>query len=76
MENSVADAIFVDAPPERVFAVLLDPEEVRVWMDTEEAAPPPEAPFTEPGFDSLMHMELRNRVNSDLAVEGLEVITL
>jgi uncharacterized protein YndB with AHSA1/START domain len=37
MENFVADAIYIDAPPERVFSALIDPEEVVVWAEGEEA---------------------------------------
>jgi uncharacterized protein YndB with AHSA1/START domain len=37
MENFTADAIFIDAPPSRVFAALLDPEEVLIWLDGETA---------------------------------------
>jgi uncharacterized protein YndB with AHSA1/START domain len=35
MDNFVADFIFVDSPPERVFAGLLEPADVEVWMDAE-----------------------------------------
>ncbi len=42
MDNFVADGIFIDASPERVFQCLLDPDEVRVWMEAEEAAVEPE----------------------------------
>ena len=37
METFVAAAIYIDAAPERVFDALLDPEDVLVWMDGEEA---------------------------------------
>jgi uncharacterized protein YndB with AHSA1/START domain len=37
VDNFVADAIFVDAPPARVFAALVDPEDVLSWMDAERA---------------------------------------
>ena len=38
MDNFVADGIFVDASPDRVFSALLDPEEICVWMDADEAS--------------------------------------
>jgi uncharacterized protein YndB with AHSA1/START domain len=41
MQNFVADGIFVDAAPERVFAALLQPEDIRAWMDATEAAVEP-----------------------------------
>lgn len=37
MDNFVADAIYIDAPPERVFEALLEPEDVLVWMDAARA---------------------------------------
>jgi uncharacterized protein YndB with AHSA1/START domain len=37
MENFVADAIYIDATAERVFAALLDPDDALVWMDGKEA---------------------------------------
>jgi uncharacterized protein YndB with AHSA1/START domain len=37
MENFVADAIFIDAPSERVFSALVEPEDILVWMDAESA---------------------------------------
>lgn len=36
MDNFVADAIFIDASPERVFTALLEPEEVLVWLGASE----------------------------------------
>lgn len=33
MENHVADGIFIDNPPERVFQSLLDAEEILIWLD-------------------------------------------
>lgn len=33
MDNFVADAIFIDAEPERVFAALLDPNALVSWLD-------------------------------------------
>jgi len=42
MDNFVADAIFIDAAPARVFAALLDPQDVLVWMDAAEASIAPE----------------------------------
>jgi uncharacterized protein YndB with AHSA1/START domain len=35
MDNFVADAIYIDAHPARVFEALLDPEEVLVWLDAD-----------------------------------------
>ena len=37
MENFVADGIYIDSPPDVVFASLLRPKDVLVWMDAEEA---------------------------------------
>jgi uncharacterized protein YndB with AHSA1/START domain len=37
VDNFVADAIFVDAPPDRVFSALIDPDDVLFWMDAEQA---------------------------------------
>jgi uncharacterized protein YndB with AHSA1/START domain len=37
VDNFVADAIYIDAPPERVFAAILEPEDILVWMDAERA---------------------------------------
>ncbi len=37
MENFTADAIYIDAPPDRVFEALTDPDDVLVWMDAHEA---------------------------------------
>ena len=37
MDSFVADAIYIDAPPGRVFEALLEPEDVLVWMDAESA---------------------------------------
>jgi len=37
MENFVADAIFIDAPAETVFAAILCPEDILEWMDAESA---------------------------------------
>jgi uncharacterized protein YndB with AHSA1/START domain len=36
VDNYVADAIFIDAPPGRVLSALLDPGDVRTWMDAGE----------------------------------------
>jgi uncharacterized protein YndB with AHSA1/START domain len=38
MDDFVADGIFIDASPERVFAALIDPEEVLEWLDAREAS--------------------------------------
>lgn len=35
MDSFVADRIFVDAPPQRVFQAFVDPEEALVWLDAE-----------------------------------------
>lgn len=37
MDNFVADGIYIDASPARVFAALLEPGEVVEWMDAREA---------------------------------------
>jgi uncharacterized protein YndB with AHSA1/START domain len=37
MDNFVADAIYIDAPPGRVFEAILEPEDILVWMDAESA---------------------------------------
>ena len=37
MDNFVADAIFIDAEPHRVFTALLDPADLVVWMRAEHA---------------------------------------
>jgi uncharacterized protein YndB with AHSA1/START domain len=37
VDNFVADAIYVDAPPARVFSALTEPEDVLSWMDAERA---------------------------------------
>ena len=37
MDNFVADAIYIDAPPGRVFEAILEPEDILVWMDAERA---------------------------------------
>ncbi|MEM7235343.1 MAG: SRPBCC domain-containing protein [Planctomycetota bacterium] len=37
MENFVADGIYIDAPPQRVFEALYEPEEVLEWMMATEA---------------------------------------
>lgn len=37
MDNFVADAIYVDTPPDVVFKRLLNPEDVLVWTEGEEA---------------------------------------
>lgn len=37
MDNFVADGIFVDASPERVFDALLTPEDICEWMVADEA---------------------------------------
>ncbi len=36
MDNFVGDGIFIDSPAEKIFAGLLDPEDILVWMDAEE----------------------------------------
>ena len=36
MDNFVADGIFIDATPERVFDALLTPEDVQAWMVADE----------------------------------------
>jgi uncharacterized protein YndB with AHSA1/START domain len=41
MDSFVADAIFIDALPERVFGALLEPEDILVWMDAEQATVDP-----------------------------------
>ena len=38
MDSFVADVIFIDAGPARVFAALVDPEEVLEWMGAEFAS--------------------------------------
>ena len=43
MDNFVADAIFIDAKPERVFAALLEPEEMLEWLDGTEVEVTPTA---------------------------------
>ena len=35
MDNFAADAIYIDAPPSRVFSALLEAEEILTWMDAE-----------------------------------------
>ncbi|MCZ6795120.1 MAG: SRPBCC domain-containing protein [Planctomycetota bacterium] len=37
MDDFVADAIYIDASPARVFSALLEPQEVVEWMDANEA---------------------------------------
>ena len=37
MDNFVADAIYIDAAPERVIEAILQPEDVLVWMDAARA---------------------------------------
>jgi len=37
MENFVADTIFIDAPADRVFSALIEPEEILEWLDGSEA---------------------------------------
>jgi uncharacterized protein YndB with AHSA1/START domain len=37
MDSFVADVIFIDAPPARVFDALLEPEDILIWMDAESA---------------------------------------
>ena len=37
MDSFVADAIYIDAPPGRVFEAILEPEDILVWMDAESA---------------------------------------
>ncbi len=37
MENFTADAIYIDAPPEAVFAALTDPAQIKIWLDADEA---------------------------------------
>ena len=37
MDSFVADAIFIDAPPERVFAALTEPLDLLAWMEAETA---------------------------------------
>jgi uncharacterized protein YndB with AHSA1/START domain len=37
MDDFVADAIFIDAAPDRVFSALIDPEAVLEWLDADEA---------------------------------------
>ena len=32
MENFTADGIYIDAPPERVFSALIDPQEALNWL--------------------------------------------
>lgn len=42
MDGFVADVIFIDAPPGDVFAAILDPRDILVWMDAENAVVEPE----------------------------------
>ena len=37
MENYTADGIYIEAPAERVFAALSDPQEILIWLDATEA---------------------------------------
>ncbi|MBI4601318.1 MAG: SRPBCC domain-containing protein [Planctomycetes bacterium] len=37
MDDSVADLIFIDAEPERVFEALVEPEEILCWLELEAA---------------------------------------
>ena len=41
MDNFVADGIYVDTPPETVFKRLLNPEDLLVWTEGEEATVDP-----------------------------------
>ena len=37
MDNFVADAIFIDAPPDQVFEALQNPVDILVWMEAKTA---------------------------------------
>jgi len=41
MDPFVADAIFIDASPERVFTALIDPDDLLEWLAAEEATVAP-----------------------------------